>query len=392
MLQQTEIIWSPAPPFRFSFTHYKLSFSPHLFIRQDDSVIMFQICRLPRSHFKATYQNVPHICHLVFSEQEFIPVDTYSTVQGFLIVGDLPTILSMTPCPLATNSLEAAVNRLDPSLKRLCGTVYTTDIEHPLLYIARSGPVDGLPQKLSSSRGELAGLTAITIIAHLLRGFYSSNTPVWMVCDNQSVLNKCNSLPLNWFWRHCDKNFDLFLTQQNIAKTMPISYNWVKGHTEKAPWNSISDLAKQNLSKQQIYNIWCDKMVDQEWVHGQPSLPDPGISPEERWAIYLNNPHLHKLTGDLTTDIPSALGYTSAAQYLMEKHNVNPAKLQQLNTTALGHFISQLKPLQRACHVKLIHGWIPTFSALCCQGRHATPICPRCQQTVETPDHVYQCQ
>jgi hypothetical protein len=158
----------------------------------------------------------------------------------------------------------------------------TIDIENPLLHIAGSGPVDGLPQKLSSGRGELARLTSITIIANLFNHYHSSRLPVKVICDNQSMVKKCNSLPLHCFWQHRDRNFDLFLMQQKIAKTIPISFTWIKRHAEKAPWKSTTDLENQNLSKEQIYNIWCNRMAEQEWENGHSSVPDPGISPDER--------------------------------------------------------------------------------------------------------------
>jgi hypothetical protein len=69
----------------------------------------------------------------------------------------------------------------------------TIDIENPLLHIAGSGPVDGLPQKLSSGRGELARLTSITIIANLFNHYHSSRLPVKVICDNQSMVK--NSIP-----------------------------------------------------------------------------------------------------------------------------------------------------------------------------------------------------
>lgn len=55
-------------------------------------------------------------------------------------------------------------------------------------------------------------------------------------------------------------------------------------------------------------------MAEQEWENGHSSVPDPGISPDERWAIYYSNPQLHKLTGNLTG---TSLSFNAATQYLM---------------------------------------------------------------------------
>jgi hypothetical protein len=45
LIKRTEIIWSPAPQMRYLPTHYKHSSSPHLYKRQNDDLIMYQICR-----------------------------------------------------------------------------------------------------------------------------------------------------------------------------------------------------------------------------------------------------------------------------------------------------------------------------------------------------------
>jgi len=39
-----------------------------------------------------------------------------------------------------------------------------------------------------------------------------------------------------------------------------------------------------------------------------------------------------------------------------------------------------------------MHDWIPTFGALCRQGRAPSALCPRCLQKVETSEHVRVCQ
>jgi len=38
-----------------------------------------------------------------------------------------------------------------------------------------------------------------------------------------------------------------------------------------------------------------------------------------------------------------------------------------------------------------MHGWIPTYASLCRQGREPSSICPQCQSTVETKEHVLIC-
>jgi len=41
-------------------------------------------------------------------------------------------------------------------------------------------------------------------------------------------------------------------------KQLLIKLEWVKGHADKAPWAMLTDLKSQKLSRDEIYNVWCD--------------------------------------------------------------------------------------------------------------------------------------
>jgi len=87
-----------------------------------------------------------------------------------------------------------------------------TNLEDNNMNFHGSGPVDGHLAHLSSSRGKLAGLTAILIITQLLLNFYRTSTNVRILCDNKAMVHKCISLETNRLRRHREKNMDLFLT------------------------------------------------------------------------------------------------------------------------------------------------------------------------------------
>jgi hypothetical protein len=199
-------------------------------------MILYRICAKPRSSSKTIYQNVPHICDEIYSSIGIFPVDSHFTKAGIYVMGCFHHEAGTSSTTDMVTSLQSAFDLLDPSLKRLCGTVsfpndngtsllskinqswnyifgasdasikqqrashawilssgQCDDIEDPLLHIKGSGLVDGLPSLLSSSRGELAGITAITIIAQLFRAYHSSKAPVSIICDNQGMVHKCNS-------------------------------------------------------------------------------------------------------------------------------------------------------------------------------------------------------
>ena len=66
------------------------------------------------------------------------------------------------------------------------------DISNPLLHISGSGPVDGHPHDMSSSRGELQGQAALVTIANMFMDKHSIPNPSLHVTgDNQGIMNRC---------------------------------------------------------------------------------------------------------------------------------------------------------------------------------------------------------
>lgn len=66
-------------------------------------------------------------------------------------------------------------------------------------------------------------------------------------------------------------------------------------------------------------------------------------------------------------------------------------KLLHTNLFALHSYLQNLPVFTWASKVKLIHGWVPTYSLLHRQECSTSPLYPRCKQTVETNDHILIC-
>lgn len=75
------------------------------------------------------------------------------------------------------------------------------DILSPEMNISGQGIVDGIPTIMSSTRAELTGLTALSIIFRLLIDFHTSNANLTMACDNQGALTKIQTFS-TWKLRH----------------------------------------------------------------------------------------------------------------------------------------------------------------------------------------------
>jgi len=153
------------------------------------------------------------------------------------------------------------------------------DLNDPDLTISGHGHVDGYIPNMSSGQGELHSITELSIIANFLSEFHSFDGSIKAVCDNQAVINKCHSLSTHNLQRHHDPNFDVYIMQNHYRKASGMSLDWVKGHVEKFPRETPTDLILQKLSQDEIYNIWCDRLAQQAWDKGGSSIPDPDVSP-----------------------------------------------------------------------------------------------------------------
>ncbi len=115
----------------------------------------------------------------------------------------------------------------------------TQDIEEPLWHIYGSGPVHGAPQYLSSSRGELQGLTALSIVANLLSNFSGNKLRMNAICDNSGVISKCTKGLACSLRGNKAANLDLYLTQKHQTSSTPTIFSWVRGHADKEQWQTM---------------------------------------------------------------------------------------------------------------------------------------------------------
>jgi hypothetical protein len=85
--------------------------------------------------------------------------------------------------------------------------------------------------------------------------FHSYKPKIQITCDNKGVISKIPHISLCKFFAHHEANYDLFITQRDQTKGLPITFSRVKGHADKAPWNTIDDLKQQDLSRDEIFNV-----------------------------------------------------------------------------------------------------------------------------------------
>jgi hypothetical protein len=272
------------------------------------------------SRRKAIYLNVPYMIDLSFNSCDFYAVDIHITHLGISVVGDWYTI-SHPKLQSNHSSLEHSFNNLHPALQEICGTLHfppdnghalmeeiqhssgkifgasdaslksgrathawiispgkKDDINNPLLHISGPGMVHGNPNYLSSARGELQGITAMSIICNMLSRHHNRQTKLSAICDNVGVINKCTKGKFSSLRRNRDANIDLYLTYKEQKLLSHTKLSWVGGHSDKKPWQTFHDLKSLKLSCEETYNVWCDRIAQKTWELGQ--------APSERWAVY----------------------------------------------------------------------------------------------------------
>jgi hypothetical protein len=99
------------------------------------------------------------------------------------------------------------------------------------------------------------------------------------------------------------------------------------------------DLKAQGLNREEIYNIWFDKLAKQYWASSDEPEQEPDPTPMEKWAVYSSYPALHKIIGSLTEGIYSCLGYRPLLQYVSKKHNLSIHHMDLINLHALHGFL-----------------------------------------------------
>jgi hypothetical protein len=251
----------------------------------------------------AIYLNIPYQCSISFNRVDFHPVDVHYHNKGISIVGKYFKKINPEKCD-QTKSLRETLKNIHPSLKEICGNITIpeddgkmlisaiqskkslygasdaslkngrathawiissgniNDIEHPLMHISGSGSVHGATHYLSLSRGELQGITALTIIAKVIMEYFSSRIPSTFVCDNTGVIKRASQGNISSLKSQRAVNIDLYLTHKELKKDMDIKLEWIKGHSDEKGWSTIQDLENQRLSRDQIYNVWCDHMAE----------------------------------------------------------------------------------------------------------------------------------
>lgn len=221
------------------------------------------------------------------------------------------------------------------------------DLSDPNMHVSGEGIVDGAREYLSSTRGELQGQAALTVMTSvLLQANDTLDTQIKLVGDNKGVQMKTSKAGYHKIHHHREANSDLFLEYYRHAQTINRKVAWVKGHQDDdTPWETIKELKELKLSPEATMNIWCEKRAEAA-RQNDITIPDAEVLPAEKWALYSTYPQTKKNIGNITEEIIHQLQYEAMENYIRKKHGICKGMLKDIYTEGLRNYIGKLKPHQ----------------------------------------------
>ena len=241
--------------------------------------------------------------------------------------------------------------------------------------------IPGPPSSQCSFRSELAGLLAIarllracTRIAPTLSGTIHFGT------DSQAVLDKIFNFPRPASLR--DHSWDLVSLTRVTLDAMP-SIVWrtrhIKGHQDSLTSGPLDIWARRNIAA----NERAEQVYHQVPMDHLPTFPEP---PLPSCAI-----GLHEVVHDLATQLrqhaltpPLVAHWTRLGRF----GSVSPDTVEW---TSYSKALSYLTQARRHWMIKATAERSAVGVEMVRRRAWRTPVCPRCQQAVETAAHVCEC-
>jgi len=408
LIASSSFSWHANPVIRHKIILFKHRHFFHIYRVVDRDVTEFHRAPPIRGRRTPSFLNIPYFLDIQHDDPNLIPIDAHFSKEGLTFCGYASPPSINTQTPIYPFTLENKFLCLSSSIRNICGSVTfptddgvqlinecklngnklfrfsdasfrdgrathawvlstgkVSDLTSDTLSIYGSGFVDGYVPHMSSTHGELHGVTALSIITDLFCQHAHLPGQLTAICDNQGIIQKCNSAITHSLRKQRDPNFDLLMTHYHFKQKTNMMSEWIRSHADKSPWETVDDLILQRLSRDEIFNVWVDRMVEHAWQHKSPDIPDPPPNPIERWAIYSRYPFSHKVTNHFQSEIYTTLSYESTAKYLESRLSLTPSKLIHITSTALRRYMESLKIHKRATTIKLLHGWAPTYASLC---------------------------
>jgi hypothetical protein len=256
-----------------------------------------------------------------------------------------------------------------------------------------AGPVDGVPDLLSSTRAELFGASAVfEFLFHFCAFFHleSSTSKVLLWIDNKAAIHKINrTRKVGAKRRRLSHDADIIsqITDRLDRLSLKIRLKWVKSHQDKSiPYSALPMPGRMNVDVDSLANRFRLQMAKGLF----PPIPQGLHNPLTAVTLLIDG---IRIPSHYSHRIRTSIQGKKHRQYLQDKHDWSDTIWKSLDLVALKSAFLTLDPLKRISCSKSIHGWLNTGS----QKQHISPQatdahkCPRCHTVPETQQHILQC-
>jgi len=269
------------------------------------------------------------------------------------------------------------------------GHSYILESKDELSYISGVAPTDADPDDTTSNRAEGCSVLALIVLSSALASFFHiEGVKIPIYCDNAEALRH-SSLNGTTYSKLVKRDIDLKLETAYVRSLSPviIEFRKVKAHQDDDSGFEY-DLADQEVKR----NIDMD-IKAQEFLASPPLtlLPTdkPGFFPSQQAGLYLADT---LIVGDVRSQVHLYhYGYAMESR-IRDMLQVSPRQLQSIDWTAFQIAFKSLPADKKISHMKHIHNYLPVKQRLNERDKSISARCPRCQSSIETQDHIFQCK
>ncbi len=137
-----------------------------------------------------------------------------------------------------------------------------------------------------------------------------------------------------------------------------------------------------NITDLAIMNTWCDIVAD-DTRKTNITNPDTNIFPNEKWALFFTTLILHKNHRTIRRCNYWPKTPRRSITIHLEKHNLSPEKLEQINCDSLQQYLQSQSVHQHASIMKVMHRCIPTQVFLHTRQRMTSKTWQRCKNVMK---------
>jgi len=248
-----------------------------------------------------------------------------------------------------------------------------------------AGPIDGHPEWLSSYRPEMGGMVALLFLVLSVtkhQEIYSGQATLY--CDNQGALdNLFDEFPKRGIFPMLQRDYDLLHIGKRLLREIPITVTgkWVKGHftgKDRKPQHDLNALADQ-LANEFRANP----------PAGYAPLRRPRQDPFAEATLFYD---ASVVTSYIPTIVYQQLFGQRLRDTIIKEARLSQIDFDNISWVAHGAVFKAMSRYKRITTVKLLHRLWNVGTQKIRFDPEADGKCPCCRDTLETFDHVFQCQ